>query len=120
MEAEDVDAAGSQACGDTLEVATCRFFGTPGIGPDSHFYTNDATECALVRSNPAWTYEGIAFNAFPVIAGDCPADRVPVIRLYNNGLGGEANHRYTTSRSEIAATLARGWIIEGPVFCGVP
>ncbi len=101
-------------------LATCRFFGTPGIGPDSHFYTNSASECALVRGNPAWTYEGIAFNAFPVLAGDCPADRIPVIRLYNNGMGGEANHRYLTSRSEIADTVARGWIVEGPVFCGVP
>lgn len=101
-------------------VATCRFFGTPGVGPDSHFYTNNPAECAIVRGNPAWTYEGIAFNAFPVIDGDCPVDRVPVIRIYNNGSGGEANHRYTTSRSEIDATTARGWSVEGPVFCAVP
>lgn len=101
-------------------IATCRFFGTPGIGPDSHFYTNSAPECATVRGNPAWTFEGIAFNAFPVFGDDCPVDRVPVTRLYNNGRGGEANHRYTTSRSEIAATTDRGWIVEGPVFCAVP
>ncbi len=108
------------AAGAPYGIATCRFFGTPGIGPDSHFYTNDSAECALVRANPAWTYEGIAFNAFPVVNGDCPADRIPVIRLYNNGMGGEANHRYTTSRSEIASTVANGWTVEGPVFCAVP
>ncbi|MDQ6619678.1 MAG: hypothetical protein M3Z31_08280, partial [Pseudomonadota bacterium] len=107
-------------------VATCRFFGTPGVGPDSHFYTNSASECATVRANPAWTYEGIAFNALPAAGGtattaaDCPLDRIPVTRLYNNGRGGQANHRYLTSRSETAATLARGWIVEGPVFCGLP
>lgn len=106
--------------GSPFGLATCRFFGTPGIGPDSHFYTNSASECALVRTNPVWTYEGIAFNAFPAIAGDCPADRIPVTRLYNNGMGGQANHRYLTSRSEAAATVARGWMIEGPVFCSLP
>ena len=41
----------------------CRFFGTPGIGPNSHFFTIDADECAMVKANPFWTYEGIAFNA---------------------------------------------------------
>jgi len=106
--------------GSPFGLATCRFFGTPGIGPDSHFYTNSPSEFALVRGNPAWTYESIAFNAFPATAGDCPADRIPVTRLYNNGRGGQANHRYTTSRSEAAATVARGWLIEGPVFCAVP
>ena len=50
----------------------------------------------------------------------CPADRVPVIRLYNNGKGGQANHRYSTSHSEIGDMLGQGWIIEGPVFCGLP
>ena len=100
--------------------ATCRFFGTPGIGPDSHLYTNNPAECAMVKGDRAWTYEGVAFNALPVIGGDCAVDRVPVIRLYNNGRGGEANHRYTTSRSEIANTTARGWSVEGPVFCALP
>ena len=106
--------------GSPFGLATCRFFGTPGVGPDSHFYTNSASECAIVRGNPAWSYEGIAFNAFPAVAADCPADRIPVTRLYNNGRGGQANHRYITSRSEAAETVARGWSIEGPVFCGVP
>jgi hypothetical protein len=35
-------------------------------------------------------------------------------------MGGQANHRYLTSRSETAATIARGWILEGYVFCSVP
>jgi len=42
-------------------VPVCRFFGTSGIGPNSHFYTANAAECALVKKNPRWTSEGIAF-----------------------------------------------------------
>jgi len=40
----------------------CRFFGTPGLGPNSHFYTTDAAECAAVGADPHWTREGVAFR----------------------------------------------------------
>lgn len=98
----------------------CRFFGTPPNGPNSHFFTIDAAECAKVQANPLWTFEGVAFGADPPLAGDCPASRIPVQRLYNNGMGGQANHRYTTSRSEARQMQVNGWIVEGPVFCAVP
>ena len=101
-------------------LVACRFFGTPPLGPNSHFYTIDPAECTKVKANPLWTYEGIAFNADALQANDCPSDRVPVIRLYNNGMGGQANHRYTTSRSESRQMTANGWIVEGYVFCAVP
>lgn len=101
-------------------LVACRFFGTPPLGPNSHFYTIDPAECAKVKANPLWTYEGIAFNADPLQSLDCPFNRVPVIRLYNNGMGGQANHRYTTSRSESRQMTANGWIVEGYVFCAVP
>src|SRR3954462_11757403 len=39
----------------------CRFYGTPGIGPNSHFFTADPGECAVVKRDPGWTFEGIAF-----------------------------------------------------------
>ena len=39
-----------------LGVPTCRFFGTPGFGPNSHFYTIDARECALVLMDPHWQF----------------------------------------------------------------
>jgi len=106
--------------GSQFGLAACRFFGTPGLGPNSHFYTIDAAECAKVKADPVWTYEGIAFNAQPPAAGDCGSDRIPVLRVYNNGMGGQANHRYTTSRSETRQMQANGWIIEGPVFCAIP
>lgn len=98
----------------------CRFFGTPPLGPNSHFFTIDAAECAKVKGNPLWTFEGIAFGADPPLAGDCPAERIPVLRLYNNGKGGQANHRYVTSRSDARALVGSGWLVEGPVFCALP
>jgi Repeat of unknown function (DUF5648)/Platelet-activating factor acetylhydrolase, isoform II len=101
-------------------LAACRFYGAPPNGPNSHFFTIDAAECAKVKANPVWAYEGLAFNAEAPAAEACPSNRVPVIRLYNNGMGGQANHRYTTSHSEMAALVNGGWIIEGAVFCGLP
>jgi len=106
--------------GVTPGVSACRFYGAPPLGPNSHFFTIDGAECAKVRANPLWTYEGIAFAADPPAAGDCAADRVPVIRIYNDGQGGQANHRYTTSRYEVRAMQGAGWIVEGPVFCAIP
>jgi len=110
----------SWAPGTAPGVETCRFFGTPGIGPNSHFFTIDANECAIVRANPKWTFEGLAFKAQPIVASICAADRAVVWRLYNNGMGGQANHRYLTSRSEIGDMIGRGWLLEGPVFCTPP
>ena len=73
-----------------------------------------------MKANPLWTFEGLAFNATAPVAEACPADRVPVIRLYNNGMGGQASHRFLTSHSEMAAMLGGGWMIEGAVFCAIP
>ncbi len=102
------------------DLPTCRFFGTPGLGPNSHFYTIDPDECAKVRRNPDWTFEELAFSAALPQAESCAADRMTVTRLYNNGQGGQANHRYLTSRSESAALREQGWIVEGAVFCTLP
>ena len=56
----------------------CRFFGTPGIGPNSHFFTIDADECAKVKNNPLWTFEGLAFRAeLPDAIGDVPGRSRP-------------------------------------------
>ncbi|HVF63744.1 MAG TPA: hypothetical protein VNE58_07105 [Casimicrobiaceae bacterium] len=110
----------SFAPGSSAASATCRFFGTPGRGPNSHFFTIDVNECAIVRGNPAWTFEGLAFEALPITSSLCPTGRVIVWRLYNNGIGGQANHRYLTSHSEIGDMVGAGWLVEGPVFCTPP
>ncbi|MEO8536056.1 MAG: hypothetical protein ABI533_00905 [Betaproteobacteria bacterium] len=102
-------------------IAACRFFGVPGIGPNSHFFTILANECQDVKNNPLWTYEGLVFRTeAPGGLGECAAERVPVTRMYNNGKGGQANHRYLTSHSEVGEMLLEGWIIEGTVFCSLP
>jgi len=98
----------------------CRFFGTPGIGPNSHFYTISDYECWLTKANPYWLYEGIAFNSDAPVGEVCAADRVPVVRLYNNGMGGQASHRFVTSHSEVREMVQRGWMVEGVVFCAIP
>src|SRR5437016_13037529 len=46
---------------DPNAVPVCRFFGTPGKGPKSYFYTADANECALLKQDPSWTFDAIAF-----------------------------------------------------------
>jgi hypothetical protein len=47
--------------------------------------------------NPNWQYEKIAFYIQVPTNGVCAAGTVPVYRLYNNGMTGAPNHRFTTS-----------------------
>ena len=109
------------ALGSGLGAPACRFFSAPALSPDTHFFTINRLECAAVEESPLWLYEGIAFEAqSPTADGDCPVDRIPVLRLYNNGMNGQPNHRFLTSRSEAAATQADGWTLEGTVFCAAP
>src|SRR5690349_12443929 len=105
------------APGTAAGTPACRFFGKAGVGPNTHFFSILPNECADVMASPLWTFEGLVFRVEgPNAAGECPADRVPVVRMYNNGKEGEANHRYLTSHSEIGAMLLQGWIVEGTVF----
>lgn len=100
----------------------CRFFGTPGLGPDSHFYTVDANECEGVKRDAFWTYEGIAFHVLPLSsAGACPGGSAVVQRLYKPAVDVSGiRHRYVTAQTDIDAMRAAGWVLEGPVFCSVP
>jgi serine protease len=101
-------------------VPACRFFGKPGPGPYAHFYTIDANECAFVAASPAWIFEGTPFSEEAPTGGDCAADRIPVMRVYNNFMGGQVAHRYLTSKSEVISMIADGWVYEGAVFCSPP
>jgi probable HAF family extracellular repeat protein len=97
--------------------AVCRFFGAAFT---SHFYTANADECALVKTYPAWQFEGIAFNiAVPEPNGNCPSATQPVYRLYNNGKGAAPNHRYTTSLTTRSQMMDAGWVPEGAGPLGV-
>ena len=92
----------------------CRFYGTPGSGPESHFYTASARECEQVKQLLGWTYEGIAFYMKVPGADGCPADTIPVYRFYNSE---RINHRFTTQSDKQAEMLAAGWVYEGVAMC---
>ncbi len=109
-----VDAAGAPP-----EAApVCRFYGTPNIGPNSHFYTVNAGECAFVRTDPGWTYEGIAFYAVPASASGCPSHLQPVWRNYNGRWQqNDSNHRFSIDSATYQSMTAAGWAGEGIVMC---
>ncbi|HVF62642.1 MAG TPA: hypothetical protein VNE58_01445, partial [Casimicrobiaceae bacterium] len=93
----------------------CRFFTIAFPPKSSHFYTGIAAECASVRGNSAWTYEGEAFwvHSPDTITGNCPTGTQTVWRMYNNGMSGAPNHRYTVDPAIRLEMLGKGWIAEG-------
>jgi hypothetical protein len=99
-----------------------RFFSTTYAPKSSHFYTGIASEYNSLLANPNWQLEGPVFNTpMPAADGTCPAGSIPIYRLYNNGLGGAPNHRFTTDPNVRAQMIAEGWVAEGSgigvVFC---
>ncbi|MBI3150458.1 MAG: right-handed parallel beta-helix repeat-containing protein [Betaproteobacteria bacterium] len=96
----------------------CRFYGTPGIGPNSHFYTANAGECEWLKTNPGLLYEGLAFRIATPSGASCANGGAPVYRLYNGRWReNDSNHRYTTDAALYTAMQAQGWTGEGVVFC---
>jgi len=96
----------------------CRFFGTPGVGPSAHFFTADTAECAQVKADPHWRYEGIAFRALLPAAGACPPGTDAVVRFFRPGADVlQSRHRYVRDAAERARMRDGAWIEEGPVFC---
>jgi len=90
----------------------CRYYVPPALG-DSHFYGRGNAECeATGREQPGLVLEDARFMhlALP-IAGACPANSVPVYRVFSNRT--DANHRYTTDRAARDQMTARGWMAEG-------
>jgi uncharacterized protein (DUF1800 family) len=97
--------------------AVCRFFGTPGKGPNSHFYTADTAECAKVKTLPAWTFEAIAFYIPTTSNGDCGGNW-PVYRSYYSDNIADANHRFTVDlTAHMRMPQRRGDVLEGIVMC---
>ncbi len=95
----------------------CRFFGTPGVGPNSHFYTASASECALVSANPDWTFEAIAFYIAEPVANACADGTTPVYRsFYPGATVSESNHRFLPDLT-MHEKMAGASILEGIVMC---
>lgn len=96
----------------------CRFHGKPPAGPDSHFYTADPAECAGLKANPVWTFEGNAFSIRLPTLGQCTSPLLPVYRLYNDPLVmTDVNHRFTADIATYNAMVVGGWKGEGVVMC---
>jgi len=111
--------------------AVCRLYGNAAIdpgtgaryGPNSHFYTADPAECALLKStfNPmaaSWKFESNDFATTRAAGGACPGGLTPIYRAYNNAFPhAPSNHRITPSIAGIQEVVARGWRAEGIVMC---
>jgi hypothetical protein len=108
----------AQAAGIASRV--CRFYIPPAYG-DSHYYSASPDECAAVQVKfPPLLEEstGVFFADLPdLVTGACPANTLPVYRLYNNRA--DVNHRYTTSLAIRTAMLAKGYLPEGYGTLGV-
>jgi hypothetical protein len=94
---------------------TCRYYGLPSAGLDTHFFSSYAPECAYVSvtwpdkwilesPNAFYTYLPFAIN------GACPNGTQSIFRFYNGRP--DVNHRYTTSVTAAQDMLERGWIAE--------
>ena len=95
-----------------------RFYGTRGIGPNSHFFTADRAECGKVRADPGWTIEKVPFRVWAPVAGKCPPQSLAVHRLYNGRAAqNDSNHRYASRQSIVDAMIASGWTNEGVTLC---
>ena len=91
-----------------------RFFSTIFDPKSSHFYTANVAEYNALVNGVGWQLEGPVFSTpLPASDGTCPAGSIPIYRMYNNGMGGAPNHRFTTDISVRATMLAAGWIPEG-------
>ena len=97
----------------------CRLY-APAL--ELHFLSNDLLECA---SGDPWISE--TDDAFELLlpdslTGTCPANTIPVYRLWNPRTG---DHRYTTSALLRASLEQQGWIPEGKgpfvvAMCALP
>lgn len=98
-----------------------RFYGIPGKGPNSHFFTRDRAECYAVDKSGQWALEGVPFYAHaPAANGSCgtATANTPLYRAWRPF--GDSNHRYSTDRAVIQQMVAQGWVDEGPVMCVLP
>jgi hypothetical protein len=110
----------------TNSAPVCRFYGDQTIGPNSHFYTADAAECAQLKAlqkpkpttTPQWNFEETAFAVSLPNSGVCAAGMSPIYRAYNNRFAqNDSNHRYATRKTIYDDMIAKGWKGEGVVMC---
>ena len=73
-------------------------------------YALRGRKCASLKTGAIWSYEAIAFYlGTPDGSGNCPAGATRIYRLYNNGITGAPNHRYTADAGVVTLIKAQGW-----------
>ena len=55
----------------------------------------------------------VYYLALTGATGNCPAKTAALYRVYNNGMDGAPNHRYTSDPAIRAFMIAHGWVAEG-------
>jgi hypothetical protein len=115
----DAFASGAEPDG---SVPACRFYNDSFGSKSSHFYALHGGGCeATLHYFPDWQLESADLFAAeaPLPDGTCNSGFVPVFRLYNDGMGGAPNHRFTSDATLRAQMIAAGWIAEGAGSVGV-
>jgi len=103
--------------GDSATAApVCRFSGAPGTVPYSHFYTADANECAVVKQDPAWTFDAIAFYIDVPQNGTCKAGTTPVYQSFY-GAGASVSHQRFLPDLTMFERVASSSVFDGLVMC---
>jgi YVTN family beta-propeller protein len=93
-------------------VPMCRLVSFDG-GNVSHLYTTDASQCAELKANGGWRYEGTSYYvATPDTAGSCRDGTEPLFRLFNQSPDAP-DYRYTADIVVRDAMALDGWRIEG-------
>ncbi|WP_171163647.1 hypothetical protein [Usitatibacter palustris] len=98
------------------------FYGTPGIGPNSHYYTANPLECGYLRNTVGWSYVSAPFGALmPLQSGVCPPNAPFGLRLFynNRAAQNDSNHRYVSDPAIAAQMRERQWIDYGVQLCVV-
>ena len=108
-----------------LAKSVCRFF-VPTKA--THFYSANATDCAVLKTTPGFVDEGIAFRALVPVRGSCGLGAKPVYRMFDPA---RANHRYVAGVDAASAmvtaylnqnfnelpNIPSTWVNEGIAFC---
>ena len=93
----------------------CRFYATPRVQIDSHYYSANVDECLAVLLNwpGIWTLETASGVLHPGAGRQrpLPDNTLPVYRFFDNRR--DANHRYTVDLSVRRAMQNRAWVAEG-------
>ncbi len=93
----------------------CRFEARAQPGLGSRFYTANAAECAAMRADPAWSYQGVAFYvSLPDTQSACAPGTTPVYRAAD---ATTLNTRYTVDATVYANAPALGYDADGVVMC---